>query len=165
MQWLGKELPDIAITSPILAEQMEQARAVNIAGSFVPVRIFAILRRLVQRSAEDIQVRIVADFVEEAPRSGSPVEGIIDQVAWLEVLRAELALGVVNHALVHFGGENAPRFECCQVVVKADRFPSATGKSICLKDRKSTRLIQSPMYLVCRLLLEKKNTYEKTCIL
>src|SRR6476469_10812600 len=29
-------------------------------------------------------------------------------------------------------------------------------------DRKSTRLLQSPMYLVCRLLLEKKKKQEKT---
>src|SRR5438876_11843342 len=113
MQWLGKELPDIAITSPILAEQMEQARAENIAGRLVPVRVFAMLRRLVQRSAEDIQVRIVADLVEEAPRTGSLIEGIIDQVALLEVLRAELALGVVNHAIVYFGGEIALRYEAC----------------------------------------------------
>src|SRR5207247_4270188 len=110
MQWLGKELPDSAITSPILAQQIEQARAENIAGSFVPVRVLAILRRLVQRSAEDIQVRIVADFVEEARRSGSSIEGIIDQVALLEVLRAELALGIVNYALVYFGGETEARF-------------------------------------------------------
>src|SRR5436309_12828636 len=111
MQWLGKELPNVVIGCPVLAQQVEQARAENIAGSFVPVRVFAILRRVIQRSAEDIQVRIVADFVEEAPRSGSSIEGIIDQVAWLEVLRAELALGIVNHAFVHFGGEDAPRVE------------------------------------------------------
>src|SRR6266516_4860259 len=82
---------------------------------------------VVQRSTEDIQVRIVADFVEETPRSGSSIEGIIDEVALLEVLCAELALGVVNHALAYFVGVSASRFECSEVVVKADRFPSAGG--------------------------------------
>src|SRR5213083_1509072 len=127
MQWLGKELPNVVIGCPVLAQQVEQAGAENIPGGFIPVRVFAILRRVVQRSTEDIQVRIVAYFVEEAPRSGTSIEGIIDQVALLEVLCAELAIGVVNHTLACVGGVSASRFECSQVVVKADRFPSASG--------------------------------------
>src|ERR1017187_6037817 len=47
----------------------------------------------------------------------------------------------------------------CDQIIPADEFPSATQAGVLNRSEEHTSELQSPMYLVCRLLLEKKKQH------
>jgi hypothetical protein len=65
--------------------------------------VFAVLGSLVERGAEDVEVRIIGDLVEEAPGNGAAVERVENDVSILVVLGRELALDLVDDGLVDVG--------------------------------------------------------------
>jgi hypothetical protein len=96
LQRLRKKLQNVAVSGPALAKQVKETRAEHVTSRVIPVGVLGILWRLIKRCAKDVQIGIIEDFIKEAPRNGSLIEWVEDQVILLQVFAAELTFNVVD---------------------------------------------------------------------
>ena len=113
------------LIEPLVFKGTETRAAEDIARGVVPVGVFRLLGRLVERGAQHVEIGVVVHLVEKAPADTALVERIKDHIAGLAMLAGELALHVVDDRFARLRGADLQMIEATDVVIQADGLAGA----------------------------------------